>query len=228
MEKTKLHDFVELSYTGYHDGKPFDSNIVEDLKEINPEAKPEQTIVVIGEKMVLAGLDSALEGKELNKQYEIQVPYKDGFGPRKRELVKTIPLSVFREQKINPRPGMPLFMDNAVARVITVSGARVLTDFNNPLAGKDLEYKFTITKIINDDKEKSLALFKYYARETPEIEIKDKIIVKAPENFKPLIEALSEKFKTLIGKELAFELKEQKPEKVEPQNLSDKKEIASK
>ena len=92
MELTKKNDFVELLYTGYSQGNVFDSNIEEDLKKIDPKGKVKKTIVVIGQGMVVPGLDKALEGKEIGKEYEIKLSAKEGFGERDRNLLKTIPL----------------------------------------------------------------------------------------------------------------------------------------
>tara|TARA_Y100000034_G_scaffold136172_1_gene211257 strand:+ start:2099 stop:2761 length:663 start_codon:yes stop_codon:yes gene_type:complete len=217
MQKTKNKDFIEINFTGYVDGKVFDSNIPEDLTELSKEAKPEKTVVCIGEKMVVPGLDKALEDKELNKEYKINLPYIDGFGKRHRELVKTIPLSVFTKQKINPYPGASLLLDNQLARIITVSGARVMTDFNNPLAGKDLEYKFKILRFITENKEKAEALFKFHLKHIPKFEISDsKITIKGPKILEGIINMYKQKFKDLLGLDLEFkeeELKEQKLEK---------------
>jgi FKBP-type peptidyl-prolyl cis-trans isomerase 2 len=206
--QTKQKDFVEIEFTGYHNGVVFDSNISEDLKKLSSEAKPEKSIVIIGQGMVVKGLDKALEEKKIGKEYNIHLQYKDAFGERKRELVKTIPLNVFTKQKINPRPGLSLFLDNMVARVITVSGARVITDFNNPLAGKEIDYKFTIKRIVDDEKEKTETFFKLFFRHIPELEIKDKIIVKGTKEAEPLIEMFNDKAKEFLGKELEFKLEE--------------------
>ena len=108
-QKTKIKDFVEIKFTGYIDGKVFDSNIDEDLKKVSPDSKPDKTIICIGEQMVVPGLDKALEGKEINKEYEINIPYTEGFGKKHRELIKTIPLKIFTAQKINPYPGASFF-----------------------------------------------------------------------------------------------------------------------
>ncbi len=206
QEKTKKGDFVELEFTGYYQGKSFDSNVEENIKKINPEAKAEKTVVVIGQRLVIGGLDKALEEKEIGEEYEIHVPYKEGFGERKRELVKTIPLNVFTKQKINPFPGQTLVMDDVLARVITISGARVITDFNNPLAGKDVDYKFKIKRIIIDEKEKIEALFKFFFRAIPKYEIKEnKIIVKGPKPLVGLVILYKDKFKEIIDKYLEFE-----------------------
>ena len=213
--KTKIKDFIELKFTGYVDGKVFDSNIEEDLKKISPESKSEKTIICIGEQMVVPGLDKILEDKEINKEYEVNIPYKEGFGKKHRELIKTIPLKFFTSQKISPYPGASLLLDNQLARVITVSGARVLTDFNNPLAGKDLRYKFIIIRILVEDKEKIESLFKFILRFVPEFEIKiDKVIVHGPQILENFILLYKQKFSDLFGKDLEFKIKESKKEEI--------------
>jgi FKBP-type peptidyl-prolyl cis-trans isomerase 2 len=215
MEKTKKNEFVELLYTGYSQGKIFDSNIEEDLKKIDEKAKPIKTIVIIGQGMVVSGLDKALEDKEIEKEYEITLKPKESFGERRKELVRMIPLKIFIEKQVMPRPGMVLALDNNLIKVIAVSGARVTADFNSPLAGKDVTYKFTIKRKVEDEKEKVNTLFETTLRFLPEYEIRDKIIVKGPKVFETIVKALNEKFKEFIGKELGFELKEEKPKENE-------------
>lgn len=227
-ERTKKGDFVEIIFTGKANGKLFDSNIKEDLKKINPEAEPKKTIVVIGENMVVPGLDKALEDKETDKKYAVKVSPKEGFGERIRELVKTIPLSVFTHQKINPIPGQSLLMDNSLVKIITVSGARVVTDFNSPLAGKELEYEFTIKRKIHEDKEKAEALFDFFFRIVPKFETnQDSIVVELPKQAEPLIKIFSDKFKKLLGKDLKFkELKENNAEEKDLKPLNEDKQTA--
>ena len=207
------NDFVELKFTGYANGSIFDSNIDEDLKKMSPDARPKETIVIVGESMLVPGFDKELEGKEIGKDYEIKVPAKEGFGERRRELIKTIPLKIFTDKKINPYPGLVLAMDENLARVITISGARVVTDFNNPLAGKDLVYKFNIVRKITDDKEKAKTVFVQIFRFVPDFELKEnEVVVKGPKVLERFVEALREKFKELVGKELKFSLVEEKLE----------------
>ena len=207
---TKKNDFVEIKFTGYLKGVPFDSNIEEDLKKIHPEAKPQETIVVIGQSMVVPGLDKDLEGKEINKFYSIHLLPKEGFGVRDRNLVKTIPLRVFTEKQINPYPGLVLNMDNTIAKVIAVSGARVVMDFNNPLAGKEIDYTYKITRIIDDENEKIKVLFNQLLKFIPDFEVNEKIIVKGQKQLELFVNSLKEKFKELIGKDLVFQEKDKK------------------
>ncbi len=203
-------DFIELKYSGYANGELFDSNIEEDLKKLNPKAKANKTIVVIGEGMVVAGLDKAFEGKEIGKEYEVDVEVKDGFGERKRELVKTIPLSAFRENDFNPRPGMVLTLDNFLVKIIAVSGARVVTDFNNPLAGKKLHYKFVIVRKVLDEGERTRALFEIFFKFVPKFSIeKEKIILTGTKELEIYVKVYNEKFRELLGKELEFKEKKE-------------------
>ena len=202
---TKKEDFVEIKFTGFADGKVFDSNIPEDLKQLNDKAVPEKTTVIIGQKMVVKGLDDYLEGKELNKNYTISINSKDAFGPRKTELVRTMPLKIFHEQKIQPVPGASFIFDNQLAKVIAVSGARVTTDFNNPLAGKDIVYQFTISQIVDNLKEKTETVCKLIFRHVPEISVEnDLITIKGPKILENIINQNQSKFKEFLGKEVSF------------------------
>ncbi len=225
MADVKKGDFIELKYRGYSNGALFDSNIEEEVKKIHPEAKGEKTIVVIGQGMVVAGLDRALEGKEIGKEYEVKVGCKEGFGERKKEFIKTIPLKVFTENKIAPQTGMGFTLDGQLVRVIAVSGARVITDFNNPLAGKELDYKFEIVRKVEDEKEKTEALFKNLFRMMPEFSVEgEKIVVKGAKRLEVFVAVFKEKFKELIGKELVFEeIKKEGKEEGKVDNLEKEK-----
>jgi len=197
--KTRKNDFVEIKFTGYANN------------ELNPKAKADKLVVAIGQGMVVKGFDKELENKELNKDYAVNIKSAEAFGPRNRDLIRTLSLKAFTQQNINPYPGMILALDNNIVKIIAVSGARVIVDFNNPLSGKDLKYNFKIIRIVEEEKEKIESLLKFYLRTIPEFEIKDKIIVKAQKNFEPIINLYNNKFKELLGKELVFgDLKENK------------------
>jgi len=206
-KKTKKGDFLEIKYTGYANGKVFDSNVEVELKKLNPEAQAKNLIICVGKSMIITGFDNALEGKEVGRDYSVELNSEESFGERRRELVKTIPLSVFKEKNTQPQPGMVLAFDNSIARIIAVSGARVLTDFNNPLAGKKIKYEFKILRIVEDEKDKVSAILEFFIGFLPEFEIKDKVIVKMPKELEKFVESFSGKFKEFIGKELEFEEK---------------------
>ncbi len=113
-----------------------------------------KTTYCIGEGQVVPGLDKALEEKEVGKEYEIELKPEEAFGKKDVKLIKLVPTSIFAKQKISPFPGLSVNIDGMFGIIKTVTGGRTLVDFNHPLSGKEIKYKFKIDKIIKDDKEK--------------------------------------------------------------------------
>lgn len=213
MKTVVKGDFIELTYTGYANGEIFDSNQPEDLKKLDPKAEPQKTRLIIGQGMVVKGLDHELEDKEIGHQYTVTIAAKDAFGPRHASLIRPLPLKLFTEKKVHPRPGMSFVLDSSLVTIRAVSGARVIVDFNSPLAGKDLSYVFTIKEKIEDVAQKATIFFERFLRGVPEFDVGEKVIVKGPEQLKAIVTLLGEQFKLLVGKELDFLLAELKTEK---------------
>ena len=202
-EKTKKNDFIEIGFTGkVKNGEVFDTNIPEEAKKIGLEINKAPFILCVGQEMVIKGLDKELENKELEKEYLVDLLPKDAFQERKSSLVKLIPLNIFTQQKISPRPGMTFALDNMLVKVVSVSGGRVLADFNNPLSGKIISYNFTIKRKVDDINEKIKSVLDYFIRKDIKFDIKDKkIILELEENFSPLLSIINNKF----GKILDFD-----------------------
>jgi FKBP-type peptidyl-prolyl cis-trans isomerase 2 len=207
-------DFVELEFTAkVKDGQVFDTNIKEKAKELGIEdVRP--LWACIGEKMVLTGLDNALAGKEVGKEYEIELKPEEAFGKRNPNLVKTIPVSVFLEKQVNPVPGMFLNLDGLIVRISSVSGGRVLVDFNNPLAGKDVIYTFKIIKKVDDMTEKLKILSEFFVG-TEKFELNDKKAIFSGLFQKKAFEALSKKAKELLDIDVEIKKEEIKKRKID-------------
>jgi FKBP-type peptidyl-prolyl cis-trans isomerase SlyD len=219
-EKTKKHDFIELEFIGknLNDNEVFDTNIKEEAKKINPNVKEVKPLVLcIGADMVVKGLDEAIIDKETEKKYTIKLTPEKAFGKRDGKLIKLVPKRFFIEQKINPVPGMTLALDNSLVKIVSSSGGRVMIDFNNPLAGKDVEYEFTIKKIISDNKEKVNALQRFLFGKEFEFEIDEakKMITFSEIQLMPILNAFKEKFNELLGFDVEILAKKKKDEKTE-------------
>lgn len=201
-------DFIEIFFTGKtQDGEVFDSNIKEDLEKLESKLEPKPLIICIGEKMFLPAIEDFLIGKEIGKEYSIELQPEKAFGKRNPSLVKMIPLKIFHEQQLSPRPGMMLNMDGMIAKVISVSGGRTLVDFNNPLAGKVVDYKVKVIKKVEDINDKTRALIDFFTKQDLKFEIieQKRLIITAPEGFDKLLILLKDKFKELL--ELDLEVK---------------------
>lgn len=213
-------DFIEIEFTGkIQNGEVFDSNIEEDIKAANLNVTASPFIYSLGQGMFLKGIDDFLIGKEPG-EYEIVLEPEKGFGLRDSKLIQTIPLKVFASQNVRPVPGAMFNFDGKIAKILSVSGGRVMTDFNNPLAGKTVEYKLKVLRVVEKPAEKADAFIEFLFRKKFDFEIKDKkIIVKAPEKMKTFIEMFKEKFSEVLGLELEVVADKTKP--VEQKMITD-------
>jgi len=159
MKTIKKGDFVEIDFVGRvkDSGAIFDltkRDVAEKEKIANKSADYSPRIVCVGNNDVVKGLDKYLEDKEIGKKYIVDLSAEDAFGKKNAKLIKMMPLSIFKKQKMNPFPGLQVNIDGMYGTIRTVSGGRVLVDFNHPLSGKEVNYEIEIKKIINDDGEK--------------------------------------------------------------------------
>lgn len=153
----KKGDFIELDFVGRTkiNDKVFDLTVESVAKKEGLEAKDLKPLVIcIGEKFVPKGLDQFLVDKEIGKEYEVDITPENAFGKRIPKLLKLTTLDKFREHEVMPAPGMTVTLDGTPCLIRSVSGGRVIVDFNHPLAGKTLHYWLKINKKITDDKVK--------------------------------------------------------------------------
>lgn len=189
IETIKKGDFIELDFTGTADGEIFDTTNNELAKKLfNKEAKPVK--IIVGERMIIEGLDNSLEGKEIGKEYRIELKPNESFGERKPELIKVFPINAFKDKNML-REGNTLIIEGYIARIVKVGSGRVMLDFNHPLAGKKIEYKFKILRKIEDNKEKISSILEYFGIKDYKIEEKEgKIILRLEKRIEKEIENL--------------------------------------
>ncbi len=200
-------DFIEIEFTGkVKDGDVFDSNIKKDLEKLNPDAVAKPLIFCLGEGMFLEAIDDFLTGKELGR-YKIELAPDKAFGKRLAQLVQMIPTKLFKSQKLNPYPGAVFNFDGRMAKVLTVSGGRIMVDFNHPLAGKDVVYEIHVLRKVEDLNEKVKAFIDFLFRREFKFSIEEKkIVIEVEKEFSKFVSMFKEKFKEVLGMEL--EIKE--------------------
>ena len=210
MTKIKKNDFIEIEFTGLANGEIFDTTNKKDAEKMGIESKNIKPLTIsVGNQMILQGLDEDLEGKETGKEYSIHILPEKAFGKRDPSMIKTYGLSHFTKQNINPYPGMALQLDNTVAKVLSVSGGRVTMDFNNPIAGKEVDYKYKINKIITENKEKVNALQDFFFKQRFEFQLKDKKVIFKDDKIKQFIDMIGPKFSEITGLEFTAEVKKE-------------------
>jgi len=173
-------EIVRVSFTGKvkDTGKVFDTTYAEIAKSadiFNEHLSYGPTPMILGDNRLIAGLEDALSKMKPKESKTVLIPPKNGFGERDPELVKLVPLKVFKANGIEPAPGMVIVLENNLpGRVQSVSGGRVRVDFNHELAGKTLEYELKLEERITDSDGKIRALFELVFPRMPVGELKIK------------------------------------------------------
>ncbi|HKZ34086.1 MAG TPA: FKBP-type peptidyl-prolyl cis-trans isomerase [Candidatus Nanoarchaeia archaeon] len=197
-------DFIEIEFTGkVKEGEIFDSNIKQDLEKIHSghdhPVEPKPFIFCLGEHMFLDELDNFLIGKDAG-EYEVELEPERAFGKRNPALVQMIPMRIFREHNTNPIPGALLNFDGRIGKALTVSGGRVMVDFNSPLSGKTVIYRINVKRKVDDINEKIKAVNEFFFKRNLDFTVDDKkLIIKTEKDMKKIVEMFGDKFKQLLG-----------------------------
>src|SRR3989344_5269403 len=217
-------DFIEIEFTGRikDTGNIFDSNIKKDLENANLGMETKPFVFCLGEEMFVRGVDEFLVGKDLG-EYEIELSPENSFGKRNPQLIQRIPTRIFREHNTNPVQGAMFQFDGKVGKILTLSGGRVIVDFNNPLAGKNVVYSVNVLRKVSDISEKIKALNDFFFRRDFEFEIDGKkLVLYVDKEFKQFAELFADKYKGML--EMELEVKERsKKENSDGKNDEDEK-----
>lgn len=199
----KKNDFVEIEFTGrVKDGDVFDSNIKEDLEntELSNKAKP--FILSLGQGMFLKGVDDFLIGKDVGK-YKLELTSENSFGKRDAKLIQMMPTKVFREQNLNPVQGFMFNFDGRVGKIIAVSGGRIMVDFNNPVAGKDVTYDLNVLRKVENQEEQIKSFIEFLFKQDLKFEVKEKkLIIEIEKKMMQFVDLFKDKFKEIFNLEL--------------------------
>jgi peptidylprolyl isomerase len=152
-------------------GKVIESNV----KSNNP------SLFFNGEKVILEGVGSAfkkveekLRALKVGGEFFLVLEPKEAYGVRKAELLRVIATSDFRDNKINPFVGLQINADGRIGTVKSVTGGRVLVDFNSPFADHKIEVYYKLKSIpIGKDK-----IDRFISAALPKEKIKDYSIEK--------------------------------------------------
>ncbi len=98
---------------------------------------------------IVAGLESALEGKAAGDKLEVSVEAAEAYGEYDESLVQPVPNSQFGDHEVEV--GLQFHADTAIGpRVVTVTaidGDDVIIDANHELAGEDLHFAVEVVEV---------------------------------------------------------------------------------
>jgi len=166
-EQIKAGDFIELDYTAKlaNTDAVFDTTIESDAKKHNihnKDVKYKPLVIKVGSGHLVPGLDKFLVDKTPGN-YTVELTSENAFGKKNAKLLRLISINEFHKNEIRPMPGLEVELDGNRGVVRTVSGGRVIVDFNHPLSSQDVTYDISIKGIVTEPNlkvEAALEIFK--------------------------------------------------------------------
>ena len=144
MKKVKLGDHVTIEYEG----------LLEDGETVENSADTGPFELEVGEGAMPPGFENALIDMKEGEEKTVVLQPDEAFGHKDENLLHKIDKNVFGGN-ITPKTGMILGMtvdkdgqkQKIPALITAVNGDEVTIDFNHPLAGKAITYKFIVKTI---------------------------------------------------------------------------------
>ena len=116
---------------------------IESSRELEPIS------VLIGHGNIIAGLETAMKGREAGESFEVTVAPSEAYGERRDGMVQRVPRKHFKGAKL--APGMQVMLPTGQGqRAMTVKkvGISVVdVDLNHPMAGKTLSFDVEILDV---------------------------------------------------------------------------------
>ncbi len=159
-------DFILIEYTVKikDTGRVIDTTDEKIAKEhgiFDEEKEYGPVLVIIGEGRFVKGFEDTLKESNVGEEKEVEIPPEKAFGVRDPKKIKTFSVRELRKRGVKRlEPGEVVEIGGIPGVVRSVGGGRAIIDFNHPLAGKTLVYKFKIVKRIDDRIEKIKYLIK--------------------------------------------------------------------
>ncbi len=157
-------DFILIEYSVRvkETGNLIDTSNEELAKKENiydPDKVYGPTLIVIGKGWINPVVEEELKKMNVGEERTIEVPPEKAFGERDPSKVRVFRVSEFRKRGIDVKVGEVLDFGGVQGVVKSISGGRVVVDFNHPLAGKTLVYTVKVVAKLEDiiDKIRALA-----------------------------------------------------------------------
>jgi FKBP-type peptidyl-prolyl cis-trans isomerases 2 len=128
-------------------------------------------LYIVGENRWVKGFEEGVRQLSEGEEKEFEVPPDKAYGERDQTKVKVYSLSELKRRGVTPYVGQVLeTADGGRGIVRSISGGRVVVDFNHPLAGKTLIYRVKVVKLLKDEESKFRALLeRWFGKKTSEL-----------------------------------------------------------
>lgn len=117
---------------------------------------------IVGKNRFFTGLEKSILEAKVGEEVEVEIRPEDAAGPRDPAQVKLYSAREFERMEVEPKVGIDVRIGDRIGRITQVTVGRVRIDFNNPLAGHVLKYKYKILRKVSEPVEQVKALIDMY------------------------------------------------------------------
>ncbi len=175
VEYMEKGDFIKLQFDTYtEDGKlveTTDEKTAKDNGIYDEHSSYKPVITILGSGRLLKDLEEDIEKASVGEEKELLLPPEKAFGVRDANNVRVssyreVERALIEEEKragrsgkdVFPEPGKMVRMGDRYGKIMTVTAGRVVVDFNHPLAGKSIKYKYKVLEKIDGEESKIAAI----------------------------------------------------------------------
>ncbi len=138
----------------------------------------------IGGEMLPRGIETALVGAPIGREFDKEFAPAEAFGERDPDLIELFSrheiqrLPEMRREDAHLELGSVLTIEGRRGRVVTLTEARVRLDFNPPFAGRRVRAKFKIVEKIEEpaDQARAIVELQYGHVRDFHVEVRDKAV----------------------------------------------------
>ena len=150
----EVGDIITISYVERCNGTVFATNIEEVAKD-NDLYEEERTyapiIICVGRDHLAKGLQDEFIGKDVGAKGTVFVPAEKAYGERSKDKVHSIDKKEFEKgTSVGDSVRHPEYGNGLIVNKV---GPRFIVDFNDGLAGRDIEYDYEIHESVTDPAE---------------------------------------------------------------------------
>ena len=159
----QVGDIITINYVERCDGIVIATNIEQVARDndiLNENAEYSPIVLCVGHDFLGAGLHEELVGKEVGAKGTVLVSAEKAYGERNNEKVNSLSIKQFEK---GTKVGDSIrHSELGIGLIVNKIGQKFIVDFNDRLAGRDIEYEYQICEIITDPNQQFIQMMRRF------------------------------------------------------------------